>query len=279
MERTLRWENSGEGNTNGTLAEAVSSVDDPDSIYATYNLHADWPGLYAGYELSPKLARHLYREELFRRKGERVGTYENASGILGILYFRFTNRQEAETYLYDMPRYLQVHVVSVKSVKPDADLRADIVRLGEYMTPPFSERSLCGRKNLSTGEGNTAESGWNTEIYAEKLICFANLVTAANEKGDIIGFAAAYLNRSDYGFISMLVVMPEYRRCRVAEALCEEIHRLAREKNIPCIRGEIRKENMACRRLAEMLGYGEHPGNREGVVEARKNILSECRKR
>ncbi|MGO5273111.1 hypothetical protein ACTQ28_02195 [Bacillota bacterium LCP21S3_A4] len=48
----------------------------------------------------------------------------------------------------------------------------------------------------------------------------------------------------------MLVVMPEYRRCRVAEALCEEIHRMAREKNIPRICGEIREENMACRRMA-----------------------------
>ena len=253
-------------NTNGTLAEASLFVDDPDGIYATYNLHADRLGLYAGYELSLELARHLYWEEVFRKKGERIGTYENASGILGILYFHFTNREEAETYLYDMPRHLQVHVVSVKQAQSDADLRADIVRLGEYMTPPFSERSLCGQKNLSTEEGNTVESGWNTEVYAEKLSCLANLVTAENEKGD-------------YGFISLFVVIPEYRRCRVAEALGEEIHRLAGEKNIPCIRGEIRKENMACRRLAEMLGYGEHPGNREGAVEARKNILSECRKR
>ena len=264
---------AGKESTNNILAEALLSVDDPDAIYATYNLHANREGMYAGYELCPELSGYLYREEIFRRKGESVGPYENASGIIGILYFRFTRREEAEKYLYDMSRYLQVHVVSVKLVKPNADLRADIMRLGEFMTPPFSERSLCGQESFPSGKSHTAEPGWNTAAYAEKLACLANLVTADNEKGDIIGLAAAYLNRSDYGFISMLVVMPEYRRCRVAEALCEEIHRLAREKSIPCIRGEIREENMACRRLAGMLGYEEHSGNREEFVGVEKRIL------
>ena len=101
---------------------------------------------------------------------------------------------------------------------------------------------------------NASITGWNTNAYAEKLMSLANIVTIENEKGEIIGLIAAYLNRSDFGFISMLIVMPEYRRCRAAEALCEKVHMLAREKNIPSIRGEIRKENMACRRLAEMLG-------------------------
>ena len=248
---------------------------DTDCIYATYNLHADQEGLYAGYELCPELSGYLYREEIFRRKGESVGPYENAAGIIGILYFRFTRREEAEKYLYDMPRYLRVRVVSVRPVKPDAGIRADIMRLGEFMTPPFSVRKRCWRESLPSGKSHTEESNWNTEAYAEKLICLSEFVTAENEKGDIIGLIAAYLNRSDFGFISMLVVMPEYRRCGVAEALCEEIHRMAREKNIPCICGEIWKENMACRRLAGMLGYEEYTNVREGFVGVRKNILSE----
>ena len=98
---------------------------------------------------------------------------------------------------------------------------------------------------------------------------------ALDEKGEIIGLVAAYLNRSDFGFISMLIVLPEYRRCRAAETLCEKVHMLAREKNISSIRGEIRKENMACRRLAERLGYVEYKDTGNGFVGVEKRILPE----
>ena len=241
-------------------------------IYATYNLHANQPGMYAGYELNPELFGHLYREDIFRRKGESVGIYENASGIIGILYFHFASRAEVETYLYDMSRYLQVHVMNLKQVSSGMDILADIVRLGEFMTPPFSARNRCGQEHSISEKRNASITGWNTKAYAEKLMRLANIVTVENEKGEIIGLVAAYLNRSDFGFISMLIVMPEYRRCRAAEMLCEKVHMLAREKNIPSIRGEIRKENMACRRLAEMLGYVECKDTEDGFVGVKKSI-------
>ena len=241
-------------------------------IYATYNLHANQPGMYAGYELHPELFGHLYREDIFRRKGETVGTYENASGIIGILYFHFASRAEAETYLCDMSWYLRVHVMNLKSVSSGTDILADIVRLGEFMTPPFSARNRCGQEHSISEKRNASITGWNTNAYAEKLMRLANIVTIENEKGEIIGLVAAYLNRSDFGFISMLIVMPEYRRCRAAEALCEKVHTLAREKNISSIRGEIRKENMACRRLAERLGYVEYKDTGNGFVGVEKQL-------
>lgn len=245
---------------------------DPHGIYATYNLHANQPGMYAGYELHPELSGYLYREEIFRRKGEAVETYENASGIIGILYFHFASRAEAETYLYDMSWYLQVHVMNLKLVSSGTDILADIVRLGEFMTPPFSARNRCGQEHSISKKRNAPITGWNTNAYAEKLIRLADIVTIENEKGEIIGLVAAYLNRSDFGFISMLIVLPEYRRCRAAETLCEKVHMLAREKNIPSIRGEIRKENMACRRLAEMLGYVEYTDTGNGFVGVEKTV-------
>lgn len=229
--------------------------------------------MYAGYELHPELSGHLYREDIFRRKGETAGTYENASGIIGILYFHFASRAEAETYLYDMSWYLQVHVMNnLKQVSSGTDILADIVRLGEFMTPPFSARNRCGQERTLTEKSNDTMTGWNTEAYAGKLMRLANIVTVENEKGEIIGLIAAYLNRSDFGFISMLIVMPDYRRCRAAEALCEKVHMLAREKNIPSIRGEIRKENVACRRLAEMLGYVEYKDTGNGFVGVEKTV-------
>ena len=276
VQRTLRCANG--SNVNPLKASMFTGKFVPadlHGIYATYNLHANQPGMYAGYELHPELSGHLYREDIFRRKGETVGTYENASGIIGILYFHFASRAEAEKYLYDMSWYLQVHVINLKTVDPGKDILADIVRLGEFMTPPFSARNRCGQERTKTEKRNASITGWNTNAYAEKLMRLADIVAIENEKGEIIGLIAAYLNRDDFGFISMLVVMPEYRRCRAAEALCEKVHTLAREKNIPSIRGEIRKENMACRRLAEMMGYVEHKDTRNGFVGVEKRILPE----
>ena len=267
LEQTAGQENGTDSADAGKLLPAV-----PHGIYATYNLHAKQPGMYAGYELHPELSGHLYREDIFRRRGEVVGVYENASGIIGILYFHFASRAEAETYLYDMSWYLRVRVSNLKPVSPGTDIRADIIRLGEFMTPPFSVRSRCWQERTITEKRNGTMTGWNTEAYAEKLMRLANIVTVENEKGEIIGLIAAYLNRDDFGFISMLVVIPEYRRCRVAEALCEKVHMLAREKSIPSIRGEIRKENTACRRLTEMLGYVEYKDTGNGFVEVEKNV-------
>ena len=271
QEESLKQAGGQENDADSTAAgKFIPAV--PHGIYATYNLHANQPGMYAGYELHPELSGHLYRENIFRRKGEAVGTYENASGIIGILYFHFVSRAEAETYLYDMAWYLQVHVMNLKPVSAGTDILADIVRLGEFMIPPFSVRSRCGQEYTISEKRNAPKNGWNTNVYAEKLMRLANIVTIENEKGEIIGLVAAYLNRSDFGFISMLIVMPEYRRCRAAQALCEKVHMLAREKNIHSIRGEIRKENIACRRLAEMLGYVEYKDTGNGFVGVEKNV-------
>lgn len=162
--------------------------------------------------------------------------------------------------------------MNLKPVSSGTDILADIVRLGEFMTPPFSTRNRCGQERTKTEKRNAPITDWNTNAYAEKLMRLADIVTVENENGEIIGLVAAYLNRSDFGFISMLIVMPEYRRCRAAEALCEKVHMLAREKNIPSIRGEIRKENIACRRLAERLGYVEYKDIEDGFVGAKKSI-------
>ena len=170
VQRTLRHANGPNADSLEASRFAGKLVPaDLHGIYATYNLHANQPGMYVGYELHPELFGHLYREDIFRRKGETVGTYENASGIIGILYFRFASRAEAETYLCDMSWYLQVHVINLKPVSSGTDILSDIVRLGEFMTPPFSARNRCGQEHSISEKRNASITGWNTNAYAEML--------------------------------------------------------------------------------------------------------------
>ncbi len=233
----------------------------PEYIYATYNLHANAKGLYAGYELAEELSTHLYREELFCKYGDEVKPYTDASGIIGILYFRFDSREEAERYLYNMQQYLRIHVITIEKLSNAFDTTAfqitsmltevspvtsenihdEILRLGEHMTPPFSQRD---------------KNGWSSRDYADKLTKNAEIFTARHSNGETVGIIAAYMNRQESAYISMLVVSPLYRRHQIAKALCQNVHELAYQRGIRCIRGEIRRENTACRTMAvEQLGY------------------------
>ena len=287
--RTLRggqqkdWNAPGE--KNAVQQEENHSVG---GIYATYNLHANTNGLYAGYELAEELAAHLYREELFCCVGDEAKPYTDASGIIGILYFRFDSREEAERYLFHMQQYLQIHLITIERALRVSDLAANeqtartdsspsspvgskvashrmpvafpatslmlkeypaayenlhdaILRLGEHMTPPFSQRD---------------RNGWKAADYADKLIGNAEIFTARHSSGETVGLIAAYMNQQDSAFISMLVVSPQYRRCRIANTLCRYVHELARQRGIHCVRGKIRRDNAACRAMAEeRLGY------------------------
>lgn len=300
VQRTLRA-----GQQDGTIYTAHSVDEQKTSdAFAAYNLHADSDGLYAGYELAEELARHLYREELFCQKGDAVKPYADASGIIGILYFRFGSREEAERYLYDMPQYLHIHVItieriskvavsttgaaiesetssaetaiSVGSVVPIENVREtkahfgggtthniqdEILHLGEHMTPPFSHRD---------------QNGWGSAEYARKLTEHAEIFTARNAEGKIIGLIAAYMNQLEQAYISMLVISPEYRRCRIAQALCQNVHELARQRGIRCVRGEIRRENAACRAMAvKQLGYTEQDIDGSEYVRVEKLLASE----
>lgn len=120
------------------------------------------------------------------------------------------------------------------------DIQREILRLGEYMNPPFSVRKPYG---------------WDPSAYARKLIENAVIIIAHDEAGHIIGLIAAYLNRQEEAFISMLVVEPAYRRCRIAEVLCRCVQKIAENRGILRIRGEIREDNIACWSLVQKLGY------------------------
>ncbi len=133
-------------------------------------------------------------------------------------------------------REQKTHTVTLMMPK----LRQEIVCLGEFMNPPFSLRR---------------RQGWNPEGYADKLIEKADILVETDENGRIIGLIAGYLNQEELGFISMLVVDPQYRRLGVAELLCCRMHQLAKVRVILRMQGEIRESNRACQMLARKLGY------------------------
>ena len=69
-----------------------------------------------------------------------------------------------------MPRYLRVRMINLKPASPGTDIRADIVRLGEFMTPQFSVRNRLWLEHEPSEKRNASMTVRNTNAYAEKLI-------------------------------------------------------------------------------------------------------------
>lgn len=79
-------------------------------FYATHNLHSDRPGVFEGVGFSPELEGHIVRSCIYKRPGDPVEYFDNASKALGILFLRFDSAGEMEQILTDIDRHIQIRL-------------------------------------------------------------------------------------------------------------------------------------------------------------------------
>lgn len=78
--------------------------------YALYILHSLKAGEYRGLELSPEAEAACYRRVIYRKAGTRVGSFENCSGAVGLLFFRFEAPAEMDEVLLNDYEHIRVLV-------------------------------------------------------------------------------------------------------------------------------------------------------------------------
>lgn len=61
----------------------------PNGFYATHNLHSNKNGTYKDIVFSPDIEPYIYRKCLYKKAGDAVEYFENASKCLGIVFFKF----------------------------------------------------------------------------------------------------------------------------------------------------------------------------------------------
>ena len=89
----------------GMPYEGILNVDFPDGFrgegpcYATYNMHALKDGIYRGVRFSEKAERFLVRKSLYKKPGDFVEYFDNASKALGIVFFRFENAAQMREFM------------------------------------------------------------------------------------------------------------------------------------------------------------------------------------
>lgn len=83
-------------------------VDIPDGkpYYATHNLHSDKNGIFKDVEFSKELEKYIIRKFIYKKHGDVVEVFDNASCAIGIVFFKFDNMQQMMQVLSNINSYI-----------------------------------------------------------------------------------------------------------------------------------------------------------------------------
>lgn len=73
--------------------EIKGDIHEVTGVYATHNLHSDRDGVYQEIIFLPEIEPYIYRKCLYKKIGDKVEYFDNASKCLGIVFFKFPNEK------------------------------------------------------------------------------------------------------------------------------------------------------------------------------------------
>lgn len=73
---------------------SVLNINEPKPYYATHNLHSVENGIYDHIEYSPKIEKYIIRRCEYKKLGDKVEYFDNASKALGILFLKFDSNEQ-----------------------------------------------------------------------------------------------------------------------------------------------------------------------------------------
>ena len=84
---------------------------EPSGYYATHNLHSIRDGTYKQILFSDELKSYLKKICLYKKSGERVERFDNASKCLGIIFMEFPHAGVAEQIMSNIEKYIDVQLM------------------------------------------------------------------------------------------------------------------------------------------------------------------------
>lgn len=89
------------------MGESIGSeMRDGVPYYATLNLHSNRKGIFERIEFSPEIEKYIIRKNVYKIPGDDVNYFANAANAIGIVFFKFPDR---ETMIY-MEEHMNEHV-------------------------------------------------------------------------------------------------------------------------------------------------------------------------
>ena len=76
--------------------------------YATHNLHSDNDGVFKGVSFSHALEKRIVRCDIYKKAGDKVEYFDNASKALGIVFMKFEGMEEMSGMLCDIAEHIHI---------------------------------------------------------------------------------------------------------------------------------------------------------------------------
>ena len=70
------------------------NINENSFFYATHNLHCDKNGIFRKIQFSPELEQHIIRKNVYKKNGDQVEYFDNASKALGIIFLKYKSQNE-----------------------------------------------------------------------------------------------------------------------------------------------------------------------------------------
>ena len=64
------------------------------NCYASYNLHVDRDGYFSHITVHPEIEKYIIRRNIYKKAGDEVHFFSNASDVIGILFFKFPSKEK-----------------------------------------------------------------------------------------------------------------------------------------------------------------------------------------
>ena len=76
--------------------------------FATLNLHSDRLGSFERVDFSPEIERFIIRKNIYKKPGDEVEYFDNASKALGIVFFKFDNAETMNRILGSINEHISI---------------------------------------------------------------------------------------------------------------------------------------------------------------------------
>jgi carbamoylphosphate synthase large subunit len=92
-----------------SMGEQISfSNNKPKMFYATHNLHSNKNGLFKDIVFSDKIEKFIIKKCIYKKEGDRVEFFDNASKALGIIFLKFNNKSEMNDCLSNINDFISI---------------------------------------------------------------------------------------------------------------------------------------------------------------------------
>lgn len=93
------------------MGEPISIISHTNNFYyATHNLHTNKNGILRNISFSSKLDRYIIKKCIYKKIGDKVEFFQNASKVLGIIFLKFANNQEMQDILESINSYINIEI-------------------------------------------------------------------------------------------------------------------------------------------------------------------------